>query len=65
MAFTVAFAIKSAIVPLHTWLPDAYGEAPTGGTVLLAGVLSKMGIYGLLRFSIPVSYTHLTLPTKA
>jgi len=54
VAFTVAFAIKSAIVPLHTWLPDAYGEAPTGGTVLLAGVLSKMGIYGLLRFSIPL-----------
>ncbi len=52
-AFALAFGIKAALFPLHTWLPDAYPEAPTGGAVMLAAVLSKMGIYGFLRFAIP------------
>lgn len=52
-AFALAFSIKTALFPLHTWLPDAYAEAPTGGSVMLAAVLSKMGIYGFLRFAIP------------
>lgn len=50
---TVAFLIKVPLFPLHTWLPDAHVQAPTGGSVLLAAVLLKMGTYGLMRFSIP------------
>ncbi len=53
-AFALAFAIKVPIFPLHTWLPDAHVEAPTGGSVILAGVLLKMGLYGLIRFGVPV-----------
>jgi NADH-quinone oxidoreductase subunit M len=53
-AFALAFAIKVPLFPLHTWLPDAHVEAPTGGSVILAGVLLKMGTYGLLRFAIPL-----------
>lgn len=53
-AFFVAFAIKVPLFPFHTWLPDAYAEAPTGMTVLLSGVLSKMGAYGFLRFALPL-----------
>lgn len=53
-AFALAFAIKVPIFPLHTWLPDAHVEAPTGGSVLLAGVLLKMGTYGFLRFNLPL-----------
>ena len=53
-AFFASFAIKVPIFPLHTWLPDAHTEAPTAGSVLLAGVLLKMGAYGFLRFSIPL-----------
>lgn len=53
-AFALAFAIKVPIFPLHTWLPDAHVEAPTGGSVILAGVLLKMGLYGLIRIGIPV-----------
>lgn len=53
-AFALAFAIKIPIFPLHTWLPDAHVEAPTGGSVLLAGVLLKLGLYGLIRFGIPI-----------
>jgi len=53
MAFFVAFAIKVPLFPLHTWLPDAYTEAPTAVTVLLAGVL-KVGAYGLMRFALPM-----------
>jgi NADH-quinone oxidoreductase subunit M len=52
LAFFVSFAIKVPLFPLHTWLPDAHTEAPTAGSVLLAGVLLKMGTYGLLRFNI-------------
>lgn len=51
-AFAVAFAIKVPLFPLHTWLPDAHTEAPTAGSVILAGVLLKMGTYGLLRFNL-------------
>ena len=53
-AFAFAFAIKVPMFPLHTWLPDAHTEAPTGGSVILAGVLLKMGTYGFLRFAIPL-----------
>ncbi len=53
-AFALAFAIKVPLVPLHTWLPDAHTEAPTAGSVLLAGVLLKMGGYGFLRFALPL-----------
>ena len=54
LAFTLSFAIKIPLFPLHTWLPDAHVQAPTAGSVILAGVLLKMGTYGLLRFSIPL-----------
>jgi NADH-quinone oxidoreductase subunit M len=53
-AFTVAFAVKVPLFPLHTWLPDAHTEAPTAGSVILAGLLLKMGTYGFLRFAIPM-----------
>jgi len=53
-AFALAFAIKVPMVPLHTWLPDAHVEAPTGGSVILAGVLLKLGTYGFLRFALPL-----------
>jgi NADH-quinone oxidoreductase subunit M len=52
LGFFVAFAVKVPLVPLHTWLPDAHTEAPTAGSVLLAGVLLKVGTYGLLRFNL-------------
>jgi len=54
LAFFAAFAVKTPLVPFHTWLPDAYTEAPATTTVLLAGVMSKMGVYGFLRFSLPL-----------
>ena len=53
-AFLLAFAIKVPIFPLHTWLPDAHTDAPTAGSVLLAGLLLKTGAYGLIRFAIPL-----------
>jgi NADH-quinone oxidoreductase subunit M len=53
LAFSVSFAIKVPLFPFHTWLPDAHVEAPTAGSVILAGVLLKMGTYGFLRFAIP------------
>jgi len=54
LAFTLSFAIKIPLFPFHTWLPDAHVEAPTAGSVILAGVLLKMGTYGLLRFCLPL-----------
>jgi NADH-quinone oxidoreductase subunit M len=54
LGFFVAFAVKVPLFPFHTWLPDAHVEAPTAGSVLLAGVLLKMGTYGLLRFNVPM-----------
>jgi NADH-quinone oxidoreductase subunit M len=54
LAFLLAFAIKVPMFPFHTWLPDAHVEAPTAGSVILAGVLLKMGTYGLLRFCLPL-----------
>jgi len=53
-AFAVAFAIKVPMFPFHTWLPDAHTEAPTAGSVILAGVLLKMGTYGFIRFAMPL-----------
>ncbi|MEE8386307.1 MAG: NADH-quinone oxidoreductase subunit M, partial [Dehalococcoidia bacterium] len=53
-AFALAFAIKVPMVPFHTWLPDAHVEAPTAGSVVLAGVLLKMGTYGFIRFAMPL-----------
>jgi NADH-quinone oxidoreductase subunit M len=64
LAFGVAFAVKVPIVPFHTWLPDAHTEAPTAGSVILAGVLLKMGGYGLIRFNLtlfPKAATDLAL----
>lgn len=54
LAFALSFAIKVPLFPLHTWLPDAHVEAPTSGSVILAGVLLKMGTYGLIRFCLPL-----------
>lgn len=54
LAFTAAFAIKVPMWPVHSWLPDAHVEAPTAGSVILAGVMLKMGTYGFLRFNIPL-----------
>ena len=54
LAFFIAFAIKVPLFPFHTWLPDAHVEAPTAGSVILAGVLLKMGTYGMIRFCLPL-----------
>jgi NADH-quinone oxidoreductase subunit M len=63
-AFGLSFAIKVPIVPLHTWLPDAHVEAPTAGSVILAGVLLKMGTYGFMKLGFPLfpDATHLLAP---
>src|SRR5262249_51548301 len=53
-AFLAAFAVKVPMFPVHTWLPDAHTEAPTAGSVILAGILLKMGAYGFLRVSLPI-----------
>ncbi|MGH9128030.1 MAG: complex I subunit 4 family protein [Acidimicrobiales bacterium] len=50
LAFTAAFAVKAPVFPLHTWSPDAYAEAPTGGVIILAAVMAKLGTYGMIRF---------------
>ena len=55
LAFLIAFAVKVPMWPVHTWLPDAHVEAPTGGSVILAAVLLKMGGYGFVRFSLPIA----------
>jgi NADH-quinone oxidoreductase subunit M len=60
LAFGLAFAIKVPMFPFHTWLPDAHVEAPTGGSVILAGVLLKLGTYGFLRFALPM-FPHAAL----
>ena len=65
IGFFIAFAVKVPIVPLHTWLPDAHTEAPTAGSVLLAGVLLKVGAYGLIRFDMtlfPEAAKHFATP---
>jgi NADH-quinone oxidoreductase subunit M len=63
LAFFVGFAIKVPMFPFHTWLPDAHVEAPTAGSVILAGVLLKMGTYGFVRFSLPFFPNVVTQPT--
>src|SRR6202790_3286093 len=67
LAFFVAFAIKVPLFPLHTWLPDAHVEAPTAGSVILAGVLLKMGTYGMIRFCLPLfpNTAHRAAPVVA
>jgi NADH-quinone oxidoreductase subunit M len=60
LAFFLAFAIKVPLFPLHTWLPDAHTEAPTAGSVILAGVMLKLGTYGMLRFCVPL-FPHAAL----
>jgi len=54
-AFLLAFAVKVPMFPVHTWLPDAHVEAPTGGSVILAAIMLKMGTYGFIRFSLPIT----------
>ena len=54
LAFLIGFLVKLPAVPFHTWLPDTYTEAPTGATIILAGILAKTGAYGLLRFTVPL-----------
>jgi len=55
LAFLIAFAVKVPMWPVHTWLPDAHVEAPTGGSVILAAIMLKMGTYGFVRFSMPIT----------
>jgi NADH-quinone oxidoreductase subunit M len=55
----LGFAVKVPLVPFHTWLPDAYSEAPTGTTILLTGAMSKMGLYGFLRILLPIFYPQM------
>jgi NADH-quinone oxidoreductase subunit M len=62
LAFALAFAIKVPLFPLHTWLPDAHTEAPTAGSIILAGVLLKMGVYGFIRIAFPLCPKALFMP---
>jgi NADH-quinone oxidoreductase subunit M len=52
LAFTIAFVVKAPVFPFHTWSPDAYGQAPTSGSVVLAGIMAKLGTYGMVRFDL-------------
>jgi NADH-quinone oxidoreductase subunit M len=65
LGFAIAFAVKVPVFPFHSWLPDAHTEAPTAGSIILAGVLLKMGTYGFVRFNLPLfpeaSYTYAPL----
>jgi NADH-quinone oxidoreductase subunit M len=63
IGFALSFAIKVPMFPFHTWLPDAHYDAPTAGSVILAGVLLKMGTYGFMRFSLPIFPDAATHPT--
>ena len=54
LAFFMAFAIKIPIFPFHTWQPDTYTEAPSAGSMMLAGIMLKMGLYGVLRWALPI-----------
>lgn len=68
MGFMIAFAVKLPVIPFHTWLPDAHGEAPTAGSLILAGLLLKTGAYGMLRFVIPIfpeAAAQIALPAMA
>jgi NADH-quinone oxidoreductase subunit M len=53
-SFLIAFAIKAPLFPFHTWLPDTYTDAPVSGTILLSAVMAKLGVYGMIRFVIPL-----------
>ncbi len=64
LGFFTAFAVKLPVVPLHTWLPDAHTEAPTAGSVILAGLLLKTGAYGMIRFVVPL-FPHAAAPLRA
>ncbi len=65
LAFLMAFAVKVPMWPVHTWLPDAHVEAPTGGSVVLAAIMLKLGGYGFLRFSLPIAPGRQPLPGAA
>src|SRR6202030_4418355 len=55
----LGFAVKVPLIPFHTWLPEAYSEAPTGTTILLTGAMSKMGVYGFLRILLPIFFPQM------